>query len=154
MHEQLHITGEGCAKQGIYEHSYAIRFAHCDPAGIVFYPQYFVLANGLVEDWFSQGLGVNYADMISERKVGLPIVSLKCEFAAPSRMGEAVSFRLSTSRVGKRSISLDIEAAGKDGLRLKMQQTLVTTSLETHQSIDIPSDILDAIHRWQLTSGT
>ena len=27
-----------------------IRFHHCDPAGIVFYPQYFVLFNELVED--------------------------------------------------------------------------------------------------------
>ena len=26
-----------------------IRFHHCDPAGIVFYPQYFVLFNELVE---------------------------------------------------------------------------------------------------------
>ena len=37
-----------------------VRFSHCDPAGIVFYPQYFIMFNGLVEDWFNQGLGVNY----------------------------------------------------------------------------------------------
>ena len=38
-----------------------VRFSHCDPAGIVFYPQYFIMFNGLVEDWFNQGLGLNYA---------------------------------------------------------------------------------------------
>jgi 4-hydroxybenzoyl-CoA thioesterase len=34
-----------------------IRFSDCDPAGIVFYPQYFVMLNGLVEDWVNEGLG-------------------------------------------------------------------------------------------------
>ena len=32
-----------------------IRFQHCDPAGIVFYPQYFVLFHELIEDWFNDG---------------------------------------------------------------------------------------------------
>jgi 4-hydroxybenzoyl-CoA thioesterase len=32
-----------------------IRFSDCDPAGIVFYPQYFVMFNGLVEDWWRTG---------------------------------------------------------------------------------------------------
>ena len=39
-----------------------IRFAHCDPAGIVFFPQYLVMLNGHVEDWFTDGLGLSYAD--------------------------------------------------------------------------------------------
>jgi DNA-binding MarR family transcriptional regulator len=34
-----------------------IRFSDCDPAGIVFYPQYFVMLNGLVEDWVNEGWG-------------------------------------------------------------------------------------------------
>jgi 4-hydroxybenzoyl-CoA thioesterase len=35
-----------------------VRFHHCDPAGIVFYPQYFVLFHELMEDWFREGLGL------------------------------------------------------------------------------------------------
>ena len=40
-----------------------IRFHHCDPAGIVFYPQYFVLMNELVEDWFDRRLCVPFAEL-------------------------------------------------------------------------------------------
>ena len=29
-----------------------VRFADCDPAGIVFYPRYFEMFNGLVDVWF------------------------------------------------------------------------------------------------------
>ena len=33
-----------------FESDKLIRFHHCDPAGIIFYPQYFILFNELVED--------------------------------------------------------------------------------------------------------
>ncbi|MDF6762844.1 acyl-CoA thioesterase, partial [Escherichia coli] len=36
-----------------FERAARIRFAHCDPAGIVYFPQYLVLFNVLVEDWFT-----------------------------------------------------------------------------------------------------
>lgn len=44
-----------------FESTKLVRFQHCDPAGIVFYPQYFVLFHELIEDWFNEGLRVNYA---------------------------------------------------------------------------------------------
>ena len=44
-----------------FEREQLIRFSHCDPAGIVFFPQYFVLFNGHVEDWFDDGLALGYA---------------------------------------------------------------------------------------------
>ena len=35
-----------------------IRFQHCDPAGIVFYPRFFEFTNQVVEDWFEEELGL------------------------------------------------------------------------------------------------
>jgi 4-hydroxybenzoyl-CoA thioesterase len=51
-----------------------IRFSDCDPAGIVFYPQYFVMFNGLVEDWFDDGLQIGYERLVAQRRIGLPTV--------------------------------------------------------------------------------
>jgi 4-hydroxybenzoyl-CoA thioesterase len=137
------------AAAAVFSQRHAVRFAHCDPAGIVFFPQYFVMLNGVVEDWFTEGLGINYATLISERRVGLPTVSLQCDFVAPSRMGEHITFSLSVARIGKRSINLDIACTGPDGgPRLRMRQVLVTTSLATHQSMDIPSDVRSALALW------
>ena len=56
-----------------------IRFSDCDPAGIVFYPQYFVMFNGLVEDWFNEGLGVGYRKVVIERRIGRPPVGIPCQ---------------------------------------------------------------------------
>ena len=33
-----------------------VRFAHCDPAGIIFYQQYLMLAHEVKEDWLRDGL--------------------------------------------------------------------------------------------------
>lgn len=129
-----------------------IRFSDCDPAGIVFYPQYFVMFNGLVEDWVEEGLGVGYRRLIVERRIGLPTVKLEAEFRAVSRMGDRVSLGLNVTRLGGRSLSLDLRCVGtsSDGsedLRMRLRQVLVTTSLETHRSIDVPADLRAAIER-------
>ena len=47
-----------------FERPLRIRFGHCDPAGIVYFPQYLVMLNGLLEDWFTDGLGVSYAELL------------------------------------------------------------------------------------------
>ena len=71
-----------------------IRFSDCDPAGIVFYPQYFVMFNGLVEDWVNEGLGLSYHGLVAERRVGLPTVHLDADFKAVSPLGDLVALQL------------------------------------------------------------
>jgi 4-hydroxybenzoyl-CoA thioesterase len=129
----------------VFERPVRIRFAHCDPAGIVFFPQYLTLTNGLVEDWFTDALGIDYAELIGERRIGLPIVKLDCEFARPSRMGETISLALSLTHIGSRSIRIHIVGQGQDGMRFAATQVLVTTSLASGASIDIPDDIRAAL---------
>ena len=68
-----------------------VRFSHCDPAGIVFFPQYMVMFNGLLEDWFTDALGVPYGPLIQQRRIGTPTVSLQCDFTAISRIGDGVT---------------------------------------------------------------
>jgi len=128
------------------ERQRVIRFSDCDPAGIVFYPQYFVMFNGLVEDWFTSELKVNYYDLIGNRKVGLPTIRLEADFKNISKMGEIVNLQLAVARLGRSSIALKIFCVGPDGqLRMSVDQYIVTTSLHTHKAIEVPSDIRSAI---------
>lgn len=137
-----------------------VRFSDCDPAGMVFYPQYFVMLNGLVEDWFTDGLQVNYARFLGERRLGLPMASLQCDFKRPSRMGETIALQLRLLRVGRSSLTLDIRctatdtaAGARDTLRWQAQAVIVTTSLAHDGSIPIPDDVLQGIARWQQLQG-
>ena len=142
-------TGETEAPQAEFQRARMIRFSDCDPAGIVFYPQYFIMLNGLVEDWVSEGLGIGYHALIAERRIGLPTVRLEADFRAVSRMGDQVVLGLSVERLGSRSMTLVLRcfdpASGE--LRMQVKQVLVTTSLESHRAVEIPQDLRTAILR-------
>lgn len=142
------------AAPSCFERERLVRFSDCDPAGIVFYPQYFVMFNGLVEDWVTEGLGVGYTPLLLERRIGLPTVRIEAEFKAISRMGERVALRLACLRLGTRSLTLALECRAAQGgeLRMAMRQVLVTTSLQTHRAIDVPPDLHAAIARMGVTA--
>ena len=127
----------------------SIRFAHCDPAGIIFFPQYLVLFNGLVEDWFNQALAHPYAQMLGHERTGLPIVHLECDFLAIARMGDAVHLDLAVQKLGSRSLELVLRCVGADGvIRAVARKVLVFTSLDSHQAVAVPGPIRVAIERW------
>ena len=122
-----------------------IRFSDCDPAGIVFYPQYFVMFNGLVEDWVD-AMGIGYRRLIAEQRIGLPTVRIEADFRAVSRFGDKVSLVLAVERLGARSLTLALRCVDAEGeIRMQMRQVLVTTSLETHRAIDVPEALRAAI---------
>ena len=134
-----------------FERQVPIRFGHCDPAGIVFFPQYFVLFNGLVEDWVSDALGIPYAELIGVRRIGLPTVSLATDFRAVSRMGELVSFGLSVERLGTRSFTLALDCRHDGEERVSARQVIVSTDLDTHRAVALPADLREAIERFRGT---
>jgi len=130
----------------LFERERLVRFSDCDPAGIVFYPQYFVMFNGLVEDWFNDGLRIGYERLVAQRRVGLPTVRLEADFRSVSRFGDRVKLTLALEKLGGRSLTLQLQCLGAGGdLRMQMRQVLVTTSLDSHQAIDVPSDLREAL---------
>ena len=67
-----------------------VAWGHCDPANIVFYPNYFI--------WFDQSshllfdkAGANMSNLMKEfGVVGLPIVDAHSEFLVPSSYGDLI----------------------------------------------------------------
>ena len=129
----------------VFEDEVRVRFAVCNPAGIVYFPRYMDMLNHVVENWFDTALGLPYAGVIGTRRIGLPTVHLEVDFTAISRHGEMLRRRLAVERMGRSSLNVRLEFYGGDELRLKARQVLVCTSLETHRPIPLPDDIRQAI---------
>ena len=125
-----------------------IRFHHCDPAGIVFYPQYFVLFNELVEDWFNQGLGIDFARLHVEDGLGIPMGSIECKFLSPSKVGETLRLSLSINRIGKSSLQLNVTGRSGGETRVQATLTVVLASLETRRSLAFPDDMRTRLERY------
>jgi len=134
----------------VFERERAVRFGHCDPAGIVYYPRYFEMLNELVEDWFAQGLGLPFAQLIGERRLGMPTAQLDTRFKRISRLGDGLRQRIRVERVGGSSIKLAISFDGDDGeCRVEFGQLLVCTSLDTHRPHALPADLRAALESAQ-----
>ena len=128
------------------EVKHRIRFSECDPAGIVFYPQYFVLFNDLMEAWIDTLVPEGFAGFIGHRRCGLPTVHLEADFKAISRMGDEVMLSIELERLGKKSLALALACTGVDGVvRMTVKQTVVTTSLDTHAAIPVPDPLRQAL---------
>lgn len=123
-----------------------VRFADCDPAGIVFYPQYLVMLNDLVEQWFEDGLGLRYEQIIGERRLGLPTVRLEADFTAVSRHGDRLTLAIELLHLGRSSLQTAARFSGEDGvLRMRTRSVLVCTSLDTHRPVALPEDLRSAL---------
>ena len=133
---------------GSFEAAKQIRFHHCDPAGIVFYPQYFVLMNELVEDWFNRGLGVDFARFHTEGRHGVPMAHVECDFLAPSKVGETLMFVLSVEKIGATSLRLAVEARAGDDVRLRATLVVVHASLDTRRAVPFPADLREKLSRF------
>ena len=136
-------------KKDVFYSDMLVRFSHCDPAGIIFYPHYFVMFNGLVEDWFNHALEINYADFITTRRLGLPMVNIKCDFVAPSKIGEVITLTLRIERIGNSSLKLAVQASLDKQLRIAAQLTLCVSSFETGRAVPIPDDLRQRFSNFQ-----
>ena len=102
-----------------------VRFADCDAAGIVFYPRYFEMLNGVVEDWFAGPLGVSFRELHLERHVSVPTASVEARFIAPSRLEDDLTFSLTVTKLGGASCGLRHRITSGDQLRFEATQTIV-----------------------------
>lgn len=115
-----------------------VRFQHCDPAAIVFYPRYFEMLNSVVEDYFAEIVEVDFRTMHLERHVGVPTVTLDTQFHAPSHLGDELEFRLEPTAVGTTSLTLTIRVHCRDEARLTCQSTLVFVDMDSGRPIPWP----------------
>jgi 2-aminobenzoate-CoA ligase len=127
-----------------------IRFHHCDPAGIVFYPNYLILMNEVLQDWFQNALRIDYSALFLKRRIGIPTVRLECDFLEPSRLGDTLHFSVNLHRVGTTSFELRFVCvgAGQSTERVRLRAVLVCISLDDPHPIAIPADIRAAMGRW------
>lgn len=131
----------------MFETSLPLRFAHCDPAGIAYYPRYFELCDAAIEDWTAAVLGIDRRTMHQDMGFGLPTVNLQADFAEPSRLGDQLDFTVAVTRVGRSSIDLAVDISSAGQPRFAVRYTQVLTDLAEGNSRVWPPDLLDRLNK-------
>src|SRR5258705_457150 len=119
-----------------------LRFAHCDPAGIVFYPRFFDLFSTTLEDWLQTGLECPFGnEFMVRRNLRIPGLSITAEFLRPSRMGEFLDLDLWVTRMGRSSLDLALAGSVAGEPRLRAVWTVCIIDFATFKSTQIPGDL-------------
>lgn len=124
-----------------FETRVKVRFADVDPAGIVFYPRYFEMLNGAVEDWFAQALGLDFRTMHLEQHIGTPTVRMTVDFTAPGELGDDLTIRITPVQIGRSSCTINALFTGDGRDRVRVESVLVCMDLQTQRSIPWPEAV-------------
>jgi len=124
-----------------FRYEQKIRFSHCDPAGILYFPHVFDMVNATVEDWFELGLGMPFDAFHQAHGYGNPVVRTQCEFLQPCRFGERLTFELAATRVGRSSIDMRIVATVVGEERIRLHHRTAMVSLDAFHPIAIPDEL-------------
>lgn len=134
-----------------FETRIKVRFQHTDPAGLVFYPRYLEMINQVVEDWFSDELGMSFRDLHGTERRGVPAVHVCVDFTRPSRLGDMLRFRLCVKRIGRTSISINIVADCDAEERVTAEIVLVYVDIDRFGKKEIPEDVRNRLRLFLCT---
>ncbi|UYO01243.1 MAG: acyl-CoA thioesterase [Devosia sp.] len=87
--------------------SITIQFGDCDPAGIVYYPNYFRFFDNATAGLVSAALGMGKRNWLEHYGIaGIPMVDTGARFFKPSSFGDTVQIRSEIVELGRSSFSV------------------------------------------------
>ena len=84
-----------------------IQFGDCDPAGIVYYPNYFRFFDNATAALLSAAFAMHKRNWLEHFGIaGIPMVDTGARFIKPSRFGDVVDIRTEITELGRSSFSV------------------------------------------------
>lgn len=117
-----------------------VRFAHCDPAGIAYYPRLFEICDGAIEDWTEQVLGVPRRVLHLDLGLALPTVDLRATFVTPARLGETLAATTLVEHVGRTSVALSLDMKCEREARFSVRYRQVLMSMSKARAVPWPDE--------------
>jgi 4-hydroxybenzoyl-CoA thioesterase len=88
-------------------HQVTIEWGDCDPAGIVYFPNYFSYFDASTNALFLRALGFTKYEMIKRYDiVGIPLVDVGARFIVPSVFGEVVTIESTVAEIKRSSFRM------------------------------------------------
>lgn len=125
-----------------------IEWGDCDPAGIVYYPRYFVMFDNATVALFAAA-GLPKHDMVrSYDIVGIPMVDTRSRFIIPSRWGETIRIDSRVAQWKRSSFDVEHRVFKGDALAIEAWETRVWVGRHPDdpdkiKSQPIPQDVID-----------
>ncbi len=129
-----------------YRYERTLQWSECDPAGIIFFPNYAIwMVDGLVKMFSSLGIDA-HAVIDPKTRQGLPSVQLSMQFIKAPQLLDQVTHEIHIEKIGGTSITVRHRIFQGETLCMEATETRVwaTYSLTyppTLAAVTVPDDI-------------
>ena len=136
----------------VFRQRYRYRFGDIDDAGIAYYPKLLHAFHCAMEDWWADGLGTPYAEVMKVERYGLPAAHLEAGFHEPIRYGDEPWIHLGVLRIGKSSVELGFWMTRTDGgdAACWMRARTVGVDMDSLRPVPVPERWRAAFARFAL----
>lgn len=124
-----------------------LRFGDCDLTGIAYHPAYLSMLVDVNEAMFAS-FGVTWKELMFERQMGLPTVTLNIEFKRPSTYGDVLDFAVHVRAIGRASLDLETIVTVRGDVIWTVKQRIVATSTTDHKARSWPDDVRAGLTRY------
>jgi 4-hydroxybenzoyl-CoA thioesterase len=121
-----------------------IEFGDCDPAGIVYFPNFYRFFDNATAHMLSAALGMNKRQWITRYGIaGVPVVDIRTSFRSPSRFGDHVRIESRVLRVGRTSFGVGHRLINGEEIGVEGEETRVWigTTGDALEPLAIPADV-------------
>ena len=125
-----------------------IEWGDCDPAGIVFFPNYLKYFDAATNTLFLNALGLNKYGMIRKYGItGIPLVDVGARFFIPSVFGEVVTIESTVAEIKRSSFRMQHRLFKGDALAVEGFEIRVWTGRDPDdpdklKSRPIPDEVI------------
>jgi 4-hydroxybenzoyl-CoA thioesterase len=129
-------------------HLVTVEWGHCDPAGIVYFPNYFTYFDSSTNALFLRALGCNKYEMLKRYGiVGIPLVDVGARFIVPSTFGDVVTIESSVAEIRRSSFRMLHRLLRGDTLAVEGTETRVWVGRDPAdpdglKGMPIPQDVV------------
>jgi acyl-CoA thioester hydrolase len=129
-----------------FTHPIRVRFAECDPQGVVFNAHYLAYFDIAMTELWRAAFG-SYQSMV-ERGFDMVVAEARLGFAAPARFDDELELRVAVTKLGNTSI-VTKHGVWRDGIRLvEGDMRHVVVELPGLRKASMPEWIRDGLAPW------
>ena len=115
-----------------------VRFGDVDPAGIAYYPRIFEFIHQATEALWDVHVGRRYFYLLSEERLGFPLVHSEVEFHHPLNFGDRPIVKVTVFKLGTSSLGLHYEFFVDEVECVDARMTVVCVDLDGLKPRPIP----------------
>jgi acyl-CoA thioester hydrolase len=129
-----------------FAHTLRVRYAECDPQGVVFNAHYLAYFDTSITELWRAAFGSYQAMM--DRGVDLVVGEAQLRFRSPARFDDMLTLEVAVTRIGSTSIASS-HRIGRDGeLLVEGMLRHVLVDRETLRKTAVPGWIRDQLEPW------